>query len=196
MASACDSGVGVEERLCGFFVTKYEQYIDVEQMKQYQISLSADGTLVALGTSRHLIITDDRAVVSEESPPATVETILEFSTDSGKCTALRWLTDEVICLGFESGDFACFDMYGNGIIEQKCDNTSVQALRISDSSLPGIEIEYWPPTDLDKTRKDIRLGCQYADRISITASLWILHESGVLAVVPLRTLLVGRYVFN
>ena len=57
------SETGVEERLCEFFVTKYEQYLDMEQLKQYQISLSADGTLVALGTGRHLIVTDDRAVV-------------------------------------------------------------------------------------------------------------------------------------
>ena len=68
---------------------------------------------------------------------SSVETVLEFSKQSGRCTAMEWLVDNsIVCLGFESGDFACFDVNGNGIVEQRCDNSPIVSIKVSTNSLP------------------------------------------------------------
>ena len=139
-------------------------------LHSYCVAFSSSCLRMAIATTKHLIMTDDvhfEQRGSTESLGPTVETVFEFGTESGTPSVLRWITDDVVCCGFSSGDFACFDVDGVGLIEQRCDESSVQSLRISESSLiPTLSAP--------------------------VMCLWILHESGVLAIVPIDNLLDGH----
>ena len=137
--------------MTSFNLAPFRNYVDYEELNFYVIALSTDGGILAMATGTHLLITDDRFAMSENSsdgpqwqelPSAgffsTIETVLEFSKQSGRCTALCWLgKSNIIAVGFESGDFACFDANGNGIVEQKCDNSAIVSFYLSSDSLPG-----------------------------------------------------------
>lgn len=84
---------------------------------------------LAIASDTHLIITDknvntdDNKLVEddeyEDGKPSSLQTVLEFQKESGRCTVVVWLAENIICLGFESGDFACFDVDGTSILEHK-----------------------------------------------------------------------------
>ena len=160
-----------QESVVTFYLEGLGKFVDLDnELKFLGIAVSPDNTKFALATDKHLIVTDDRDIPNysgEKIPPPIIQTLLEFSEETGKCTVLKWLTNDVICVGFHSGDFACFDADGKGIMEQRCDSSPVQALQMSETLLPGTGIP------------------------SYASSLWILHASGVLAVVPAERVLLG-----
>lgn len=168
-------GVPEDHTHCVFNVDSFRKLcaLDIStSLHSYCVAFSSSCMRMAIATTKHLIMTDDvhfeqRGGNGVESLGPTVETVFEFGADSGTATVLRWLTDDVVCCGFSSGDFACFDVDGVGLIEQRCDESPVQSLRISESSLiPTLSAP---------------IMC-----------LWILHESGVLAIVPIDNLLDGH----
>ena len=96
--------------------------------------LSSNGSRLALSTEKHLVITDDTNNVSGE---ITLETILEYQHDiTGPCTALAYIAQDVVILGFESGDIACFDLNGVGIVEQIFDPAPIRSIQLSHKGLP------------------------------------------------------------
>jgi len=187
------SQLAAEEKLCTFFVHSFAAFVDFgAELKGYQVALSPQNNKLAVATARHLLISDDRDFSAlTGAPPPRVETLMEFSKASGKCTALLWLTNEAVCLGFESGDFAVFDSDGKGVTEQRCHASSVQALRLSESLLPGI----YGHTEQGSSYAGLLLRSMgAADPTDVPAggaSLWVLHAEGVLAVVPVSSLLAG-----
>ena len=166
----------LNESVALFFLEEFKTFINLDAVKSLDLALSPMNAKLAVATETHLIITDDRDLPSSllENPVPAINTLLEFSDETGKCTALRWLTEDVICVGFESGDFACFEADGRGVMEQRCDNSPVRSMRISQTLLPG-------------TGDD-----NIASSLAYDQSLWILYQSGVLAVVPIGEVLQGR----
>lgn len=90
---------------------------------------------IAIANDSYLIISDG---VRMDGVPATnsdvhdVNTLIEFSEHSGKPTALIWISDTKICVGYDTGTVACFDAVGNLLFERKFASSAVQAMRISD----------------------------------------------------------------
>jgi hypothetical protein len=131
-----------------FSLNGVNQYLDLTNFRLYIVALSPFGTEIpfgynsespdsfrnyekgklAIASDTHLIITDknvntDDAIVEDDEyddgKPSSLQTVLEFQEESGRCTVVVWLAENVICLGFESGDFACFDIDGTTILEHK-----------------------------------------------------------------------------
>lgn len=185
--------------MMSFNLAAFSSYFDFDQLNFYVIALSPDGGTLAIATGTHLLITDDRFSREEgacvaDSPQwqefpsegffSTIETVLEFSNQSGRCTALCWLGNSgIIAVGFESGDFACFDANGNGIVEQKCDDSAIVSFKLSSDSLPD-------KASLKKSDKDKGME---GDEEEGEPSLWILHENSLVATVLLPSLLVGEF---
>jgi hypothetical protein len=225
-------------RMASFNLAVFQSYLDLDQLKFYTLALTPDGGILAIATATHLLITDDKYITAgahhgdtsvatdddfmspdkwTECPSdgmmfSTVETVLEFSQQSGRCTALTWLGESnIICVGFESGDFACFDVNGHGIVEQRCDNSPIVSFKLTTDSLP----------DDNDSRADKRGGGsssnssnsrnsgsssssnhhkqqqqqqkQSAGNEDEEPSLWILYENSLVAVVPVQSLLLGEF---
>jgi hypothetical protein len=185
--------------MTSFNLAAFSSYFDFEELKFYVVALSPDGGTLAIATGTHLLITDDRYSRKENDDVSdnqqwqefpnggffsVIETVLEFSNQSGRCTALCWLGNSgIIAVGFESGDFACFDANGNGIVEQKCDDSPIVSFKLSSDSLPD-------SASLKKSGKDKTME---GDEAENEPSLWILHENSLVATVLLPSLLVGEF---
>lgn len=110
---------------------------------------------VAVANDSYLIISDglrmdrDSAAYSDVTD---INTLIEFSELSGKPTALSWISETLICVGYDTGTVACFDTLGNLVFERKFAGSAVQAVRMSDEN-----------STLDAGRA----GC-----------LWIMHARG------------------
>lgn len=130
-----------------------------------------------------------------------IETLLEFNKESGGCTALLWLTPDVVCVGFSSGDVACFHASGRGLSEQRCDPSAVRSLRLSDTLLPGIygasDRQGWGDGESYATMLLRSIGADGGNGTSAgqvqEPSLWVLYESGIVAVVPVSALRQGEF---
>ncbi len=190
--------------LGSYKLTAFAQYVDFEQLKFYKIALSPDSGTLAIATESHLLITDDvylgygtlqgasepdwQQDLGDNQPSeyfSSVETVLEFSKQSGRCTAIEWLGgSNIVCIGFESGDFACFDVNGNGIMEQRCDNTPVVSIKVSTNSLP---------VNHSMMGRQQRPHEQSQQQQEDSPSLWIMHESAIIAAVPISSLLLGEF---
>lgn len=160
-----------------FNCESFGKFLDVgTSLHQYLLSFTSKCHRMAIATGKHLIMTDDvqfykdtpGAYNSEECDGATIETVFEFNDDAGTPTVLRWITDDCVCCGFSSGDFVCFDCDGVGLIEQRCDESPVASIRVSESQLIP-------------SSNGVAVMC-----------VWILHESGILAVVPIDNLVNGH----
>jgi hypothetical protein len=156
---------------CQFNCENLKRYLEVDvSLHQYLLAFAPTCERLAIATSRHLLLTDDVRFLEAGDGPnegAMIETVFEFSEDAGAPTVLRWVTEDVVCCGFSSGDFACFDCDGAGLIEQRCDESPVVSLRVASSRLiPG--------------SNGAPIPC-----------LWILHKSGILAIVPVDNILGG-----
>ena len=91
---------------------------------------------VALANENYLIISDgvatDKESGADRSSASDINTLIEFNELAGKPTVLLWISDHKICVGYDTGNLACFDVNGDIIFEQKLSGSSVQAMQISD----------------------------------------------------------------
>ena len=90
---------------------------------------------IALANDHYLIISDGIAVNKRaglSSYPTDINTLVEFSEVSGKPTVLLWIIDDKICVGYDSGSVACFDIVGNVLFEKNFAKLPVQVMRVSD----------------------------------------------------------------
>jgi Rab3 GTPase-activating protein regulatory subunit N-terminus len=131
------------------------------------VSANYEG-IVVVATSTHLLISDNSC---------GTQIVLETNPSSGRSTALKFvdMNDYIypsraseadrekigmVCVGFESGDFGCFDEYGELIAELKPHGSALQAFQVSEGSV------------VDGSGQ----------------ALWMLHEGGVLSTIPMQAL--------
>lgn len=126
-----------------FDLSDYSDYLDLNRFQFYHTAIC--GFVLAIATSKHLILTDG---VSDgiNQQEATIRVVLEFNEESIRATALTWITEEIICVGFESGYFVCFNCYGEEVFECKGHSSTVQSVRVCNTDVngkgPGLWILY------------------------------------------------------
>lgn len=88
---------------------------------------------VALANDSYLIISDGMAISETTgiSRSQDINTLVEFSELSGKPTALFWILEDKICIGYDTGAVACFNLNGDILFERKFANVPVQVMRVS-----------------------------------------------------------------
>ncbi len=131
-----------------FDLNDYIEYIDLARFQFCQAAIS--GFILAIATDRHLVLTDGVSDGSNQQE-ATIRIVLEFNEDSNRATSLTWITEDVVCVGFESGYIVCFNCLGEEVFEFRGNKSSVQSVRCSGTDVGG------------------KGPC-----------MWILHESGYL----------------
>ena len=92
---------------------------------------------VAIANDSYLIISDGVRMDGDSASILDVDdinTLIEFSELSGKPTALTWISGTKICVGYDTGTVACFDVMGNLVFERKFADSAVQAMRMSEES--------------------------------------------------------------
>lgn len=115
-----------------------EIFSEFLNLNNFRVKIFAPTTgKVAIANDNYLIISD--GIVNDNEPSADrsnaheIKTLVEFSDQLGKPTVLLWLSDSKICVGFDSGTVACFDVNGNILFERKFAETAVQVMKISES---------------------------------------------------------------
>ena len=136
-----------------------EIFSEFLNLNNFRVKIFAPTTgKVAVANDSYLIISDGTVNDIESSGGRSnaheIKTLVEFSDQLGKPTVLLWLSDCKICVGFDSGTVACFDVNGNILFERKFSETAVQVMKISESHLT----------------EDLANGGQ----------LWIMHAAGQL----------------
>ena len=115
-----------------------EIFSEFLNLNNFRVKIFAPTTgKVALANDNYLIISDgiinDGESFSGSSNVHEIKTLVEFSDQLGKPTVLLWLSDSKICVGYDSGTVACFDVNGNILFERKFAETAVQVMKISES---------------------------------------------------------------
>lgn len=115
-------------------LSQFENYLDLSRFQYFLTAVSNNE--VALVNNRYLIVTwiyDD--FLSKSDPVRDdIQLALEFDDDTYTASAICWLTNDTICVGFLSGIVAVFSTAGEELLEFTGRNTSVQALRKSPPS--------------------------------------------------------------
>jgi len=59
---------------------------------------------------------------------------MELNDMYGDISILKWLSDDVLCVGFESGLLACYDDEGDFLVEHRFheEGVPIQSVRLSD----------------------------------------------------------------
>lgn len=110
-----------------------ESNLRKESFKLYMVAMSTDRLAIAL--NNHLMIT---SIIGEIDPEdgipfaPRVDSMVPLEERYDRCSALQWLGDDIICVGFESGIIVCFNVSGNYLFEQKFHDSSVQSIRVTD----------------------------------------------------------------
>ena len=115
-----------------------EIFSEFLNLNNFRVKIFAPTTgKVAVANDSYLIISDgiinDNESFVGRSNAHEIKTLVEFSDQLGKPTVLLWLSDSKICVGFDSGIVACFDVNGNILFERKFAETTVQVMKISES---------------------------------------------------------------
>ena len=134
-----------------FALADFGEYLDIGRLQFYQASLS--GSVLAIASDRYLVLTDgssdsDDSVYSSDNADS-VRLVLEFNEESGYCTCLSWITEDIVGVGFEHGLFVCFNCAGEEVFEYRGHTSPVQAIKLGQS--------------VDRTRKGV--------------AVWILYEA-------------------
>ena len=129
-------------------LSEYKQYVenDLDRIQHCLLAVTkaynigrVPRWLLGFATDKFLILTDnweekDRSSANTDND---VKIALEFNEDSGRPTALTWITDDVICVGFETGVIVCFDCEGEEIFEYKGQDSEVQSIRVESEANNG-----------------------------------------------------------
>jgi hypothetical protein len=114
-------------------------FLDLERFKSYQGGVY-DNTL-AIGSDQNLILTNIPIAeamessfaenTSEPSITTDVPRLVEFPDTSSRISVLAWITEEIICVGFESGLMLCYNVQNNiqELFQFKGGNSSLQSIR-------------------------------------------------------------------
>ena len=119
----------MKDALRVYLLDDFLEYLDKSSFRFSIISCSEEK--IAIATSKNLIITEGFPFEVVNFSEPTVQTVLEFNEENGRPTSLKWMSAEVVGVGFENGFFACFLVDGSPVIEFRAHDSSLQALRIS-----------------------------------------------------------------
>lgn len=118
---------------CIFDLSDLNEYIDLSSFRFMLVAIT--GTKIAIATSRYLVIMEEIPITINNNEKDKIQTVVEFGEISGRPTAIQWLNDNVLCIGFETGALTCFNDFGETISEQEFCNSPLMAIHV----LPSID---------------------------------------------------------
>ena len=115
--------------------TKYSfrhlsEFVDLSMFSLLKFSINPIGRLALVSTD-YMIITD--GVVNDDSDDVEGEiddTVIKLFPGS-VVTALIWISDDLVCLGFETGFFTCFNVDGMMVFERQYKQEAIKSLRVT-----------------------------------------------------------------
>ena len=132
---------------CIFDLEELNEYVDLSSFRFMLVALI--GTKIAIATTRYLIIMEEIYSSSNTAIPTNIyndkdkiQTVVEFGEISGRPTAIQWLNENVLCIGFETGALTCFNDYGETISEHEFSTSSLMAIHILRSLDPTTNTQH------------------------------------------------------
>mmetsp|Transcript_30783 Transcript_30783/g.29399 ORF Transcript_30783/g.29399 Transcript_30783/m.29399 type:complete len:136 (+) Transcript_30783:61-468(+) len=111
---------GMEELNNTYHLEIFSEYIHLKDFKS--ILFVPYAGKIAVTNDSFLVISDGFSldkITKKISKNEGINTVIEFNEDSGIPTAMIWMTATVVCVGYDSGIVACFDIDGNTLFEKK-----------------------------------------------------------------------------
>lgn len=124
-------------------LNKNDQTFSKSQFKSYIVSMSSNR--IAVGYRNNLMFTSligssPDVNVSYTEPEREIELnpffeiSMELNEIYGDISVLKWLSDDVLCVGFESGLLACYDDEGDFLVEHHFheEGIPIQTVKLSE----------------------------------------------------------------
>jgi hypothetical protein len=138
---------------CTFDLDEIKEYVDLSSFRFMLVTIT--GTKIAIATTRYLVIMEEvlfGTSANQHQEKDKIQTVVEFGEISGRPTAIQWLNQSVLCVGFETGALTCFNDFGETMSEHEFSTSPLMAIHV----LPSID----PATN--------------------TQHIWALYENGFL----------------
>ena len=140
---------------CTFDLDEIKEYVDLSSFRFMLVTIT--GTKIAIATTRYLVIMEEVLVGSsmnsnQPNEKDKIQTVVEFGEISGRPTAIQWLNQSILCVGFETGALTCFNDFGETMSEHEFSSSPLMAIHV----LPSVD----PTTN--------------------TQHIWALYENGFL----------------
>ena len=106
------------------------EFVDLSTFSQQKFSINHIGRLALVSTD-YMIITD--GVMNDDSDDVEGEiddTVIKLFPGA-VVTAIIWISDDLVCLGFETGSFSCFNVEGTMVFERQYKQEAVKSMRVS-----------------------------------------------------------------
>lgn len=142
--------------ICTFDLDEIKEYVDLSSFRFMLVTIT--GTKIAIATPRYLVIMEEVLVGSstvnsnQMNEKDKIQTVVEFGEISGRPTAIQWLNQSILCVGFETGALTCFNDFGETMSEHEFSSSPLMAIHV----LPSVD----PTTN--------------------TQHIWALYENGFL----------------
>lgn len=104
-----------------------------DSFKQYHCAMSSNRLAIAL--NHHMMIS---SIIGEIDPEDGIpfapqmDSMVPFNEGYDRVSALQWLSDDLLGVGFDSGIICCYSASGEYLFEQKFHESSVQSIKITD----------------------------------------------------------------
>jgi hypothetical protein len=106
-------------------IQNFGEYLDYERFSWQQCS--ANENSIAISTNSHLLLTY-LGGIERNSKSCT---IVEFKNSGDRISVMKWIDENVIICGFESGLVLGFDEEGSQLFEFLGSESSVQSIKLS-----------------------------------------------------------------
>lgn len=125
---------------CTFDMDEIKEYVDLSSFRFMLVTIT--GTKIAIATTRYLVIMEEVLLANRESEKDKIQTVVEFGEISGRPTAIQWLNQSVLCVGFETGALTCFNDFGETMSEHEFSTSPLMAIHVLPSIDPATNTQH------------------------------------------------------
>lgn len=123
-----------------FDLKDFSEYLDLSRFQFLYVAVNCG--IIAIASNKYLILANG---TSGDNQYSDIRSVLEFREHSGTATCVVWMTDDVLCVGFDTGYILCFSTAGEELFEYRGSKSCVQSLKIFNNingKAPGLWILY------------------------------------------------------
>jgi hypothetical protein len=130
-----------DQETCTFDMEEIKEYVDLSSFRFMLVTIT--GTKIAIATTRYLVIMEEvQMPLHHEHEKDKIQTVVEFGEISGRPTAIQWLNQSVLCVGFETGALTCFNDFGETMSEHDFSTSPLMAIHVLPSLDPTANIQH------------------------------------------------------
>lgn len=105
-------------------------FVDLSTFSLHKFSINYLGRLALVSTTNYLIITDGVMHDNSDDVEGEIDDTVMKLYPGAIVTALLWISDDLVCLGFATGSISIFNVEGTMICERQYKQEAVKSFRV------------------------------------------------------------------